>query len=101
VKHLQVAPRIGFHVLASTGRSQAAIMVLDVGSSTGGPTNRHPDSDQWLYVISGEGTAIVDGNEVNLQPGSLLLIAAGENHEIRTTGQHPLETLNVYAPPEY
>ena len=90
-----------FEVLGGTGRSQAATMVLDSGGSVGGPENRHPDSDQWLYVVSGRGRARVEGREVSLEPGSLLLIEAGEGHEISASREGPLETVNVYAPPAY
>ena len=38
---------------------------------------------------------------MELSPGDLLLIEAGEPHEIRAGGEHRLVTLNVYAPPAY
>ena len=94
-------PTEDFTVVAETARSQAATMVLAPGESTGGPDNRHARSDQWLYVISGAGKAIVEEEEVGLEPRSLLLIEAGEAHEIICTGEEPLVTVNVYAPPEY
>ena len=50
----------GFRVLAGTDRSQVATMVLSPGQSTGGPDNRHPQSDQWLFVILGHGKAVVE-----------------------------------------
>lgn len=90
-----------FDVIGGTERSQAATMILDAGESTGGPTNRHPNSDQWLFVKSGTGTATVDGGSHGLQPGVFLLIEAGETHEITNDGDRPLETINVYAPPVY
>jgi len=98
---LQVDPSSGFRLLAGTSRSQAATMVLGPGEATGGPTNRHPSSDQWLYVVSGRGTATLEGTEHELEAGSLLLIEAGEAHEISSTGDQPLKALSVYAPPEY
>ena len=94
-------PAAGFDVVAQTRRSQAATMVLEPGESTGGPDNRHDGSDQWLYVLSGRGTATVEGREVELQPGTLLLIEAGEAHEVSAAGGAPLRTVNVYAPPAY
>lgn len=97
----RIDPSRGFEVLAGTGRSQAASMTLSPGSSTGGPDNRHAESDQWLYVISGRGKAVVDGEEVGLEEGSLLLIEAGEAHEVSCEGDRPLRTFSVYAPPEY
>jgi len=76
-------------------------MVIEAGGSTGGPSNRHESSDQWLLVLSGHGSATVAGDDVALEPGVLLLIEAGESHEIRSDGEDPLRTVNVYAPPEY
>ena len=102
MKHLQLNYKQGFSVVAGTGRSQAATMVLAPNQSTGGPTNSHANSDQWLYVIAGEGVATVGNKHIDLGPASLLLIEAGEPHEIVNTSQsQPLETLNIYAPPEY
>jgi mannose-6-phosphate isomerase-like protein (cupin superfamily) len=98
---LRIDPARGFGVLAGTQRSQAAEMVLEPGRSTGGPDNRHARSDQWLYVVSGRGKAVVEGREVSLRAGSLLLIEAGEAHEISCDADEPLKTFSVYAPPEY
>src|SRR5262249_21735428 len=51
----------GFRVAVGNRRSQAAEMVLAAGDAEGGPDNRHRGSDQWLYVLSGTGTAVVNG----------------------------------------
>lgn len=101
MKHLLVKAKEGFEVIAGTQRSQAATMVLEPGESTGGPHNKHKGSDQWLFVLAGAGKAIVEREQVNLAEGELLLIEAGETHEITNTGDRPLETLNFYAPSEY
>jgi len=102
VKHIKTAGlQTFFRVVGSTRRSQAATMVLRPGDSTAGEDNRHEKSDQWLYVVSGEGQALVKGRKVSLHTGSLLLIEAGEMHEIKNSGAQPLVTINVYAPPAY
>lgn len=90
-----------FRVVAGSERSQAAEMALPPGGSTGGPDNRHERSDQWVLVMSGSGTAIVEGTEYELSPGTLLLIEAGEAHELKSGPGEQLATLNFYAPPEY
>ncbi|MDR7555646.1 MAG: cupin domain-containing protein [Armatimonadota bacterium] len=90
-----------FRLVGGTPRSQAATMVLAPGQGTGGADNVHDTSDQWLYVIAGRGEAVVRGRRVALAAGTLLLIEAGEPHEIRNTGRTPLVTVNVYAPPVY
>ena len=91
----------GFRVLFDHGRVQAAQMVLEPGASEGGPGNRPRAADQWLYVVAGSGEATVDGRRVRLGPGSLLLIARGEEHGIRNTGSTALKTLNLYSPLAY
>jgi mannose-6-phosphate isomerase-like protein (cupin superfamily) len=91
----------GFRVALGNSRSQAAEMVLAAGETEGGPDNRHRGSDQWLYVVSGTGVAIVEGKRSTLGPGTLLLIERGETHEIRNNGDEPLRTLNFYVPPAY
>ncbi len=101
VKLTEIDMQGGFRVLVGSDRSQAATMVLAAGQSTGGPDNRHPRSDQWILVTSGRGKAMVDNQEHTLEEGSLLLIEAGEAHEISNDGDDPLETLSFYAPPVY
>jgi mannose-6-phosphate isomerase-like protein (cupin superfamily) len=91
----------GFRVALTSRRSQAAVMTLAPGDSEGGPANRHRGADQWLFVQSGIGVAIVNGRGVTLKAGSLVLIERGDRHEIRNTGRTPLKTLNVYVPPAY
>jgi mannose-6-phosphate isomerase-like protein (cupin superfamily) len=98
-KHLRFGE--GFRVAVGNRRSQAAEMVLAPGDSEGGPDNRHRGADQWLYVLSGTGSATVNGKRYGLRAGSLLLIERGDTHEIRNSGQTPLRTLNVYVPPAY
>jgi len=76
-------------------------MVLKSGESTGSRDNKHEKSDQWMLVLQGMGTAVVNEKEIELIPGSLLLIEAGETHEIKNSGVKNLETINFYSPPEY
>ena len=39
-------------------------------------------TDQWLYVVSGTGTATVNGKRYRLGEGTLMLIEQGDEHEI-------------------
>lgn len=98
-KHLRFGQ--GFRPALTVRKVQAAEMVLAPGDREGGPDNAHRGTDQWLFVVSGTGLAIVDGVRRRLRAGSLLVIERGERHEIRNTGRTPLRTLNVYAPPAY
>ena len=91
----------GFRVVMANRRAQAATMTLAPGDSEGGPDNRHRGADQWLFVRSGSGAAIVNGRRHSLRTGTLIVIERGDRHEIRNTGRSPLRTLNIYVPPAY
>jgi mannose-6-phosphate isomerase-like protein (cupin superfamily) len=106
MKHLSILPALRqdpfFRVLMGTGQSQVAVLVLQPGQKTGGlQGSDHPQSDQVVYVLEGKGEAQVRSQTTPLQPGDVLIIEAGEPHELRCTGEIPLRTLNVYAPPAY
>ncbi|HEX5470658.1 MAG TPA: cupin domain-containing protein [Lacipirellulaceae bacterium] len=108
MKHINTNEHPGmFDLIASTRDVQAATMTLRPGSASDEqPSNEHRGSEQWLFVVSGAGEAIVGKrrdqlHRIALQPGSLLLIERGELHQITNTGQRSLRTINFYAPPAY
>lgn len=76
-------------------------MTIAPVDAEGGPTNRHRATDQWLYVLSGTGTARVNGRRLGLKAGTLLLVEHKDRHEIKCTGRALLRTLNFYVPPGY
>ena len=76
-------------------------MVLEPGETEGGSDNHHGGADQWLYVVSGSGVAIVNGKRIPLSEDTLVLVERGDNHEIRNTGKTELRTINIYVPPAY
>jgi mannose-6-phosphate isomerase-like protein (cupin superfamily) len=103
MKHIKTTgKREMFKVLLATRSAQAAMMTLRQGqSSSDEPENEHPKCEQWLFVISGSGQAIVNKSRIRLAPGSLLLIEKNEAHRIKQTGTKALITLNFYVPPAY
>jgi mannose-6-phosphate isomerase-like protein (cupin superfamily) len=74
-------------------------MVIPAGGKQGGPNNNHKGADQWLFIVSGKGSATIAGKKVALRTSTLILIKRGQNHEIRNIGSTDLVTLNFYVPP--
>jgi mannose-6-phosphate isomerase-like protein (cupin superfamily) len=102
MKHIKTGTtRSFFKVVASTRSSQAAMMVLPPGESSEEFGNEHPQSEQWLFVVSGSGRARVEKRRLAIKENSLLLIEKGEKHQITNTGRRPLVTVNFYVPPAY
>ena len=50
------------------------------------PTHRHDDGSHVLYIVSGQGTVILDGKSVALKPGLVVHIPQGINHSIKVEG---------------
>jgi mannose-6-phosphate isomerase-like protein (cupin superfamily) len=104
VRHLETKRlrHLAFKPLHATRTSQAATMTLRPGtSSQEDSANEHAWAEQWLYVVSGTGTARLGRRTVRLREGSVLLIARREPHSITNTGRKNLVTFNVYVPPAY
>jgi mannose-6-phosphate isomerase-like protein (cupin superfamily) len=103
MKVFSVAGRLqpDFKVLGGTDLSEAATMVIPSHEAAGGGDTFHEASDQWILILAGTGTAVVERREIKLTRGTLLLVEAGETHEVRNTGTAPLEMLTFYAPPAY
>lgn len=91
----------GFRVAIGNRRSQAAEMVIPPGDAEGDPQNRHRGADQWLFVLSGTGSALVNGKRYRLRAGTLMLIERGDRHQVKNTGRNLLRTMNFYVPPAY
>jgi mannose-6-phosphate isomerase-like protein (cupin superfamily) len=77
-------------------------MTLAPGSeSSEDSSNEHAWAEQWLYVVSGTGTARVGRRSIPLRAGSLLLINKREPHVIKAGLRSRLVTINIYVPPAY
>jgi len=101
VKRKQLRFGRGFRVAIDHERAQVAEMVIPPGDQEGDSANRHKGADQWLYVVSGKGQALVNGRSHPLKPGTLLLIEHRDRHEVRNTGRTLLKTINFYCPRAY
>lgn len=70
MKHKRFRFGKGFRVAFAVQRVQAAERVIAPGDSEGGPDNCHRGTDQWLYVVSGTGLAIVEGTRRDRPPAA-------------------------------
>lgn len=57
------------------------------------PPHHHEDFEECIYVLSGRGITEVEGRGHPLAAGDTIVIAAGERHATRNTGDEPLVLL--------
>jgi oxalate decarboxylase/phosphoglucose isomerase-like protein (cupin superfamily) len=67
--------------------------------SRGHDRHNHPDSEEILYVLSGEGEQMLDdGEPFAVKPGDTVYVPTGVFHSTRNTGWQPLRLLALYNP---
>lgn len=86
-------------VLENGAHTQAVIMSIPVGGEIGMET--HPDNDQVLYFVEGQGKAILNGEEAEIGGGDLVLVNAGTEHNFINTGDMDLKIITTYSPPHH
>lgn len=84
---------------------QLTLMCIPVGSEIG--LEVHPKVDQFLYIESGNGLAMM-GTEKNcldyqgyVSSQYAILIPAGTWHNIKNIGNCDLKLFSIYAPPQH
>ena len=61
--------------------------------------HNHPDSEEILYVLSGEGEQMVDdGEPFRVGPGDTIYVATAVYHSTRNTSWEPMRLLALYNP---
>jgi len=84
-------------VLFTGAHSQLVVMSLLPGEDIG--MEVHANVDQFFRFESGEGKAILDGEEVVFKADDVVIIPAGTNHNIiNTSAVEPLKLYTIYSP---
>jgi mannose-6-phosphate isomerase-like protein (cupin superfamily) len=85
-------------------RSNAPVRNQSLAEATlppGGRTrpHRHRESEEFYYVLEGEGVMTIETEEAPVGPGDAILIPPGARHSLRNTGAATLRILCCCAPP--
>ena len=89
-----------FRRVLYTGKNmQLVLMTLQPGDEIGSEVHR--DRDQFFRFEEGEGRVDIDDNSYNVADGSGIIVPAGSRHNVRNTGDGPLQLYTLYAPPEH
>lgn len=89
-----------FRQVVLTGeKEQVVVMTIPVGGDIGSEV--HPDTDQVLVFVDGQGRAELDGASSSVGPNDLVFVRAGTRHNFTNTGDTPMRLITIYAPPEH
>ncbi|MDP3990724.1 MAG: cupin domain-containing protein [Candidatus Nealsonbacteria bacterium] len=86
-------------VLYTAKNSQLVVMSLKPGEEIGDEVH---DLDQFLRIETGEGKAVLNGEEYGLEDGSAVVVPAGVRHNIiNTSAQKSMKIYTIYSPPNH
>ncbi len=63
------------------------------------PAHSHPEGEELIYIVSGEGEAWVEGEIKPMTEGTAVLFEKGHVHQIRNTGTVEMKVACFFAPP--
>ena len=89
-----------FREVVSTG-PHAQIVVMSIPPAGEIGEEVHPDVDQVLVFVEGEGVAVLEGQRSPMSPGRLVHVPAGTRHNFVNEGSVDLKLYTVYAPPQH
>src|SRR4051812_14407351 len=89
-------PTEQFKILSTTEKTQIGLMTLTRMETSGPYGTDHPQADQVIIAISGLGAARVGKEELELNPGDVLLVEAGEEHQLTGLSEESFVSLSFY-----
>jgi len=81
----------------SKGLSSTALSYFSAADGWTVPEHRHPDADEILYILEGDGELTLDGKKIQVSAGSAVFIPRNAPHSF-ISGAQGLKALQVYAP---
>ncbi len=75
----------------------SGIQVLEPGSSV--RQHAHERSHELIFIYDGEGYAEIDGENYELQQGSMMVVGRGTQHMVFNSGKDQLKMMWVIFPP--
>ena len=81
------------------GSRHLSVCVIRVASGeTVRPAHSHPNGEEVIYIISGSGRVLVNGEVSPVRAGSVVLFPQGQVHMLQNTGSGEMKVICFFAP---
>ncbi len=97
-KELDLPGRKSLEIISEeTGSAAMTLRLVEIPVRQAGEAlremHRHDGFEECMYVLSGCGTTYTENSETPVEAGDSILVAPGELHVTRNTGNTPLQML--------
>jgi len=92
------ADKMGKSTIFSSPRLLVGVNAFEPGQAHA--LHAHHGMDKIYYVLEGEGVFLLEGAELPMRPGDMLVAPDGVPHGVRNSGEARLAVLAVLAPGE-
>jgi quercetin dioxygenase-like cupin family protein len=72
--------------------------IIEIAAGRVLEAHTHDGEDDAFYIVAGELTFTVEGEDVAAPPGTFVLVPPGVEHGFRNDGDAPVRMLNIHAP---
>lgn len=79
--------------------SHISTLILEIIPGAQAPIHTHEKELDAIYIISGEGSAYINGSWQEIQAGDYLYVPQGVEHGVKNTGESNLLLLAIHNPP--
>jgi len=62
------------------------------------PAHSHPEGEEVIYIMTGSGRVLVDGEVSSVRAGSVVLFPQGKPHMLHNTGSDEMKVVCFFAP---
>ena len=85
-------------VIHTSEHAQVVVMSLLGGEDIGSEVH---DLDQLIMVVEGSGVAVLNGQESTVEPGTLIVVPEGAEHNLINKGELEMKLYTIYTPPAH
>jgi quercetin dioxygenase-like cupin family protein len=86
-------------VTPDDGAERLVAGVVTFPSTGDSEPHSHAIEEEVLYVVSGRGALVCDGERHLLEPGSYVFVPPGVEHFVRNDGEEPITLFYAFSPP--
>lgn len=78
--------------------SMSAVVIRVLPGETVRPAHSHPLGEELIYIMSGSGRVMIDGEVGDVREGSAILFEKGKVHMLRNTSDVEMKVICFFAP---